>query len=291
MSVQGVRSLLRRHGLLARRDLGQNCLVDEHMAVRLAELAGVARGDSVVEIGTGFGTLTLALAERARRVLTIEVDAGLVRALRAEQTLPAHVELIHADALRVDLARLVGDLEPPVRLVANLPYAISAPLLRRLLELREVLAEWSVMVQSEVAQRLLAQAGSRSYGSLSVLHRLSVQMRREAVLQPRCFFPVPRVRSAFLRMTPLAQPRLEAGELDWVERVVRAAFSQRRKTLVNALRAADLGLAAAGESARRALERLGADVRVRAEGLQPEQLLELARELARERVRSETRPA
>jgi 16S rRNA (adenine1518-N6/adenine1519-N6)-dimethyltransferase len=278
MGASEIRALLERHGLLARRDLGQNFLCDEGLAVRLVSLAGVEPGDSVIEIGTGLGCLTRALAARARCVVTLEVDAGLVRALRAEGRLPGNVELLHADVLHSDLGDLVAGCEAPVRLVANLPYSISGPVLRRLLDLRGGLVDWSVMLQREVAGRLLARPGSRAYGSLTVLHRLMVELGKALTLEPHCFFPKPKVRSSFLRMQPLAKPLLKPEELSWVERVVRAAFSQRRKTLVNALR----GGGFEPEAVVRALDGLGIDRRARAESLAVEQLLAVARALAPE---------
>ena len=282
MSAREVRAFLRRHELLARRDLGQNFLCDEGLAARLAGLAGVEPGDTVIEIGTGLGLLTRALASQARRVVTLEVDAGLVRALRAEHTLPDGVELIHADVLRFDLAGLASGASGPVRVVANLPYSVSAPLLRRLLDLRHALVDWSVMLQREVADRLLAAPGSRAYSSLTVLHRLTVEIGKSLSLAPGCFYPLPKVRSTFLRMVPLADAPLADGELDAVERVVRAAFSQRRKTLVNALRGAGLDPAPDPRDVEAALVRLGIDPRARAESLASRQLLDLARELTRE---------
>jgi 16S rRNA (adenine1518-N6/adenine1519-N6)-dimethyltransferase len=281
--VGEVRSFLARHGLLARRDLGQNFLFDEALAARLAALSGVGAEDVVIEIGTGLGTLTRALAERAARVATLEIDAGLVRALREEAMLPANVELIHADVLGFDLTLLADGGGRPVRVVANLPYSIAAPVLRRLLDLRDRLVDWSVMLQREVAGRVLASPGSRSYGSLAVLHALTVKGAKSMTLEPRCFFPVPRVRSTFVRMTPLARPLLGDCELGWVEGVVRAAFSKRRKTLVNALRAGGLDPAPSAEWIAGALREIGVDTRIRAEGLAPEQLLALARALERER--------
>ena len=286
MSAAGVRSFLKRHTLLARRDLGQNFLFDERLARRLADLAGVGSGDTVVEIGTGLGTLTRALAERAARVVTLEVDAGLVRALRAEAMLPESVELIHADVLKFDLAALVRAAKPPVRVVANLPYSIGAPVERRLLDLRAVLVDWSIMLQREVADRLRAAPGSRSYGSLSVLHALSVELTKAMALEPGCFYPVPRVRSTFLHVTPLARPAVSEQEFAWVERVARAAFSQRRKTLANALRSGALDPPPSPGAIERALERLGVPPRVRAEHLTPGQFLDLSRSLAGEPERA-----
>ena len=277
MSAGEVRELLARHGLRAQKSRGQNFLVDEALAERLVDLAGVEAGDGVIEIGTGLGVLTRALARRAARVVTLEVDAGLVRALRAEAALPAHVELLHADVLRADLPALAASFAGPLRAVANLPYSISAPALRRLLDLRERLADWSVMLQREVARRLLGQPGTREYGSLGVLHRLAVQVEPRLELPPGCFYPVPRVRSSFVRIAPLAQARLAPGELPRIEAFLRRAFGQRRKTLANALR----GAAPPG-AALRALARAGVDPRTRAEALAPERLLEVARALAAE---------
>ena len=280
MRASEIRGFLKRHGLLARRDLGQNFLCDERLAARLVSLAGVEPGDSVVEIGTGLGCLTRALAAQARRVVTLEVDAGLVRGLGAEGCLPGNVELLHADVLRSDLGDLVAGCEAPVRLVANLPYSISGPVLRRLLDLRGTLVDWSVMLQREVAARLLAGPGSRDYGSLTVLHRLTVEVGKALSLEPPCFFPVPKVRSSFLRMRPLAKPLIVSEELSWVERVVRAGFAQRRKTLVNALRAGGLEPAPDAEAVFRVLDGLGIDRRARAESLDAERLLAVARALA-----------
>jgi 16S rRNA (adenine1518-N6/adenine1519-N6)-dimethyltransferase len=264
-----VREILTRHGLAPSRDRGQNFLVDERVAGELVELAGVAPGDSVIEVGTGLGILTRALAQRARQVLTIEVDAGLVRALRAESLLPANAELVHADALALDWSALARE-RAATRVVANLPYAISAPLLRILLDLRGQLADWSVMIQRDVADRLLAAPGSRSYSSLTVLYRLCATLRRARDLPPSLFFPVPNVRSSFVRATPRADAPATDAELLRIEAVVRAAFGQRRKTLANALRGAGFADPAPACAAA------GIDPRARAESLAPESFRALA---------------
>jgi 16S rRNA (adenine1518-N6/adenine1519-N6)-dimethyltransferase len=279
VSPVAVRELLERHGLLARRDLGQNFLVDPALARKLVARAGVTGADWVLEIGAGLGLLTRALAERARRVVALEVDAGLVRALRAGEGLPANAELHHADALEVDLRTLLPP-EGPARVVASLPYAIASPLLRRVLDLRDRLEGWSVLVQREVAERLGATVGSPGYGSLAVLHALTVRVESHLDLHPRCFYPVPRITSRFVTVRPLSRPLLSPGELPWVERVVRAAFRHRRKTLVNSLRAAAIGPEAPRSEVEHVLARMGLDPLARAEQLGPAALLELARRLA-----------
>ncbi len=273
MSAGEVRALLARHGLAAHRDRGQNFLVDPELAAKLVARAGVEPGETVLEIGTGLGILTRALAARAARVVSLEIDAGLVRAVRAEGGLPAHVELLHADALEADLGALLG-ASAPARVVASLPYAVASPLLRRLLDLRERLLGWGVLVQAEIANRLKAGPGSRDYGSLAVLHQLTVKVGRGLALSPRCFHPVPRVLSTFLTVAPLSEPLLAPGELPWVEQLVRAAFRHRRKTIANSLRAALPRLR--GEVLERVLHEQGIDPRARAESLAPRELLAFA---------------
>ena len=281
MKAGEVRAFLQDHGLVARRDLGQNFLHDERVAEKLVRIAAVEPGDRVIEIGTGLGTLTRALAARAGRVITVEVDAGIVRALRHEALLPANVELIHGDALDLDLDRLTGEAPGPVRIVGNLPYAVASPLLRKLLDWRERLMSWSVMVQKEVAARLLATTGAREYGSLTVLHQLVATVKIGLDVHPRCFYPVPRVTSTFLHLTPRSEVSLAAGELRMVESLVRAAFAHRRKTIVNSLRAAAAGSPLPPERIAETLASHGIDRRARAQSLSPEQWLTIARALSK----------
>jgi 16S rRNA (adenine1518-N6/adenine1519-N6)-dimethyltransferase len=274
------REILTRRGLHLRRELGQNFLTDDRLADRLASLAGVGPDDLVIEVGTGLGVLTRALARRARKVISLEIDSGLVAALKEEALLPGSVELIHADALGMDLGELVGEGDTPVRVVANLPYSAATPLLRRLLDLRHRLADWSVMLQREVAARIVAPVGGRDYGSLAVLHHLTVDAQVQQELGPGSFFPAPDVHSSFLRVWPRQTPLLEPGELAHVERVVRAAFAQRRKTIVNCLRAGSEWCGGDRALLEAALEGVGIDPRDRAERVDPKRLLALARALA-----------
>lgn len=274
MSASRARAFLEAHGLAAHRDRGQNFLHDEAVAERLVSLAGVAREDGVIEVGTGLGMLTRVLAARARRVETIEIDAGLVRALAATG-LPANVRLHHADALGVDLAGLVRELGSPVRVVGNLPYSAATPLLRRLLDLGTSVRGVAVMVQRELAQRIRARPGSSDYGSLAVLHAWNVALGASVDLPPSCFFPAPRVTSTFLCMSP-RETGLGAAELLACEVLLRAGFAHRRKTLVNSLaRVADVE----GSRTAAALREIGMPERSRAEQLDPAQWLALARRL------------
>ncbi|MEE3330565.1 MAG: 16S rRNA (adenine(1518)-N(6)/adenine(1519)-N(6))-dimethyltransferase RsmA [Myxococcota bacterium] len=277
MNLSETRNLLERRGLHLRRDLGQNYLIDGARADQLVELAGVQPGDTVIEVGTGLGALTRAIAARAERVVTLEIDGGVVRALREEQLLPGSVELQHVDALKIDLKGLVGS-SPRERtcLVANLPYSSATPLLREMLDHREVFRDWSVMVQREVAARLVAEVGSKDYGSFAVLHSVAARVERLTDVAANAFFPVPNVVSTFVRVVPHRDESSppDNQELLRIERVVRAVFGQRRKTIANGLKAGGFGAEAAA-----ALERVGIDARVRAERVGPEGLRSLAQAL------------
>jgi len=281
MRAGQARALLLRHGLRPRRDLGQNFLVSDALAARLAERSGAGPEEAVVEIGAGLGVLTRALAARCRRVVALEIDAGLVRLLRAEGELPAHVELRHADALEVDLAALAGELGPPVRVVANLPYAVSSPLLRALLGARRALVGWSVLVQREVAERVAASPGSRDYGSLAVLHALATRVERMGDLRPGCFHPAPQVLSRALRIAPREDSALRhdgrGDELPRLERVVRAAFHARRKRVAGSLRASGLLPGRSLAELEALLAASGIDPDARPETVPPEAFLALSR--------------
>lgn len=281
MKERSLRSLLQEHNLHLRRELGQNFIVEQHLADRVAELAGVQATDCVVEVGTGLGMLTRALAKRAAFVATIEIDSGLVRTIQEEGLLPENTRLIHDDVKRQDVAALVRELKEThggeVRFVANLPFSAATPLLRRLLDLRHEVVDWSVILQKEVADRMFAPIGSKDYGSLAVLHMLCTELAARSALGGGCFFPAPKVDSALVCIRNLPSCDITQDELRNVERVVRAAFGKRRKTLQNALRGGGLGFE--NDELLAALEQLGVDPRARAEALEPEVFLRLARAL------------
>lgn len=284
MSDSGLRALLGKHSLHLRRELGQNFIVEEKVAERVVALSGIDPSHSVIEVGTGLGMLTRAIAARAKSVITVEIDSGLARTAQAEGLLPANVELIHADALKLDLAEMIRKLKREqgggVCFVANLPFSAASPLLRRLLDLRHELVDWSVILQKEVADRLFAPVGSGDYGSFAVLHHLTAQLGQQSVLSANCFFPKPRVDSALVTICARKETDLQADELERVERVVRAAFGKRRKTVLNALRGG--GVAGDSKDLQATLERVSIDPRARAETIAPESFLALTRALTSE---------
>ena len=211
------------------RRLGQHFLKSASVE-RLVRAIGPHADDVFLEIGPGRGALTLPLAARARRVVAVEIDARLVASL--QETAPANVLVVHADALVADLRALCP---AGSRLAGNLPYYISSPLLRRFLELRDHLKDLHVMLQDEVARRVASPPGSKEYGILSVLYGLHADVSLPLRFPPGSFVPPPKVDSAVLRAVFLAAPRVPVGDLQAFEKLVQTAFSRRRRTLENNL--------------------------------------------------------
>ncbi|MFS8542967.1 MAG: 16S rRNA (adenine(1518)-N(6)/adenine(1519)-N(6))-dimethyltransferase RsmA [Limnochordales bacterium] len=278
----GAAAVLGHYGLAPRKGLGQNFLVDRHIVAKILDAARLTAADTVLEIGPGLGVLTWELAQRVRHVIAVEVDAGLMRWLRDLFAGHPRVRLVHEDALSADLAGLLADHPPgpggTAKAVANLPYYITSPLLLRLLEEELPLSLAVVMVQKEVARRLMAGPGSKDYGALTVAVQLRAQVDMVAAVPPGVFFPPPEVESAVVRLTPRPLPP-EAGDGAFVSAVVRAAFAQRRKTLRNALQAAAGPWDKAAVPA--ALAAAGIDGRRRGETLSVEEFVRLAAALRR----------
>jgi 16S rRNA (adenine1518-N6/adenine1519-N6)-dimethyltransferase len=211
------------------RRLGQHFLRPASVD-RLVRVIDPRPDQEFLEIGAGRGALTLPLARLARRVVAIELDPPLARELAA--TAPPNVEVVQGDALSLDLASL---LPPAGRLAGNLPYAISSPLLRRFLDLRDRLTDMHLMVQREVAERIASGPGSKAYGIHSVLYAVWTDVGIALRFGPGCFDPPPRVDSAVLHIRPLAEPRVPIDDLAAFESLVRRSFAHRRKTLENNL--------------------------------------------------------
>lgn len=253
------RALLRRYRLLPKRGLGQSFLVSAAIRDLIIRAADVGPQDVVVEIGPGTGVLTETLAERAGRLIAIERDPGLHRLL-AERLGDRHgVSLICADALGFDFGNELGKMCPAyqhAKLVSNLPYSVATPLILRFIALRQWFAFLLVMVQREVAQRLLAAPGEEGYSALTVRCRYEADVSAVAHVSRTAFYPRPAVDSTIVRLDLLPAPRVTVHSPDLLFRVVRAAFAQRRKMLRNAL----LGAGIMTESA--ALDRVLTDVRI-----------------------------
>lgn len=244
MAYQQTKSILHNRGLAPRKRLGQNFLVHRHTAERIAELANPGRDDAVVEVGVGLGALTNPIAARVRQVIGIEADSGIVRLHRDKNDLAANVELVHGDILKIDLAALAARTGGRLKFIANLPYSISSPFLFRLLEHREITAWAVVMLQKEVAERLMAGPGTKEYGIPSVLFAGCATIEPLLLVKPDEFHPRPKVDSLVIRIRfQPPPPGLTAMDpVDWplLHKIVHSCFGQRRKTLRNGLAASGL---------------------------------------------------
>jgi len=274
-----LRAVLSKHGFRPRRSLGQTFLTDGNIVRKVVTLAGIGEDDAVVEIGAGAGAMTRVLASVARRVVAIEIDPVLVGVL--EQMLSGRAEVMRADVLAVAWEKVFG---PQSRgrwiVVANLPYSITGPAILRLLEARDWVQRIVIMVQREVAERIVAPPGGRTRGLLSVVVETTCQANLVAHVSRNCFWPRPKVDSALLylvvRHPPLIAPALEPI----FQQLVRAAFATRRKTMLNALaNASELGLSK--QSARALLDQCQVGADLRAEALAATDFCRLTEAMAR----------
>jgi 16S rRNA (adenine1518-N6/adenine1519-N6)-dimethyltransferase len=215
-----------------KKRFGQHFLISPTVLSGILRLAELTSEDVVVEIGAGTGTLTEALASRAARLLALELDRDLIAPLRQRFADRPHVEIIHADALTFDFDQLPS----PLKVVANLPYGTAVPILTRLLSWRSHLRCAVTMLQREVAERLYARAGTKAYGSLTLLTQWYATVAKGFHVPPSAFSPPPKVMSTVVRITPRPTPPVAVQDEAWLFRIIQAAFAQRRKMLVNALR-------------------------------------------------------
>ena len=264
--------VLKRHGLATKKALGQHFLVDDNVVGRILELAALTGEETVLEVGPGLGTLTVALCEHAGAVVAVERDEQLLPALAANTGGCPRLAVVRADAVAVDARALAAPYGPPSALVANLPYAVAATVVLRFFQELPELTSATVMVQSEVADRMAASPGCKQYGSYTVKLRLLAAPAGRFTVPRTCFLPPPRVDSAVLRLErrPLASnPALVAA----ASRLADAAFAQRRKTIRNSMRSS---LGCDADVLDAALADAGIDGSLRAEMLEPERFLALA---------------
>ena len=278
--------IIRKYGFGLKKKYGQNFLIDANILRKIVSSAGITDRDFVIEIGPGIGALTQYLAESAGRVVAVEIDRKLIPIL--EETLSEYdnVTVLNEDILKVDIAGLAGENNngQTFKVVANLPYYITTPIIMGLFESHAPISDMTVMVQKEVAERMQAGPGSKDYGTLS----LAVQYysRPEIVMNvpPSCFMPRPGVGSAVIRLARLRDRPVEAGDERMLFSIIRAAFNQRRKTLANALANAP-GLTGEGgrtlpltrEEVHDVLDKMGLSRTIRGEALNLEQFAEFSR--------------
>lgn len=283
MSLQTIKDILKNEKLAPSKKRGQNFLIHRQTAAAIVALAGVSADDTVVELGVGLGTLTGPLAEKVNRVIGLEIDSGIIDWQTTSGNLADNVQLIHQDLLKADFPDLAQQCGGRLKILANLPYSISNPLLFKLLDHQAVM-EWAVlMLQKEVAMRLVAAPGTKEYGILSVLMAGSASVTRLLDVGPGQFHPRPKVDSVVVKITfhpvPQRASSLPAHDPELLRKVVRSAFQKRRKTLLNSLSSSPF-VDFAKENCRRALLGAGIDPTTRAERLTIEDFVALTRELA-----------
>lgn len=274
---QNTIAVLNKHGFHTQKKFGQNFLIDTSVLERIIDSAALTKEDCVLEIGPGIGTMTQYLAERAGSVVAVEIDRTLIPIL--EETLAAYdnVTVINEDILKVDIQALVEEKNGgrPIKVVANLPYYITTPILMSLLESRVPLKSITVMVQKEVAERMQVGPGTKDYGALSLAVQYYAKPQIVANVPPNCFLPRPNVGSAVIRLDIYEEPPVQVTDEKHMFALIRASFNQRRKTLVNGLaNAGELNLTK--EEVADALGKMGLPATVRGETLTLAQFAQLS---------------
>lgn len=250
--------------LKPRKTLGQSFMYDKNVLERILEIAELSEEDDVLEIGAGFGALTAPLGERSRRVITIEKDNRLLEKLKQNVSHLGNVEIISGDALKINLREFYRGSK--IKVVSNLPYSISSPILFRLLEERNIFSLLVLMLQSEVGERICALPGSKEYSSISVLIQTYMNVSLELRVPPEAFWPKPRVWSVVVKLVPLPGSRIFIPDEKLFKKIVRGAFSSRRKMLLNSLSALF-----PKEQVKEILKKSGIDGKRRAETLSIEE--------------------
>lgn len=274
--------VLQKYQFRMQKKYGQNFLIDTNILHKIVEAAQITKEDCVLEIGPGIGTMTQHLAEAAGRVIAVEIDKELIPILEETLAPYGNITLLHADILKVDLQKLSEEqgIDRPFKVVANLPYYITTPIIMELFESHVPLESITVMVQSEVADRMQVGPGTKDYGALSLAVQYFAKPEVMVRVPASCFMPRPNVDSTVIRLTRHDNPPVEVEDEAYLFAIVRASFNQRRKTLVNGLvNAGNLGVSK--EQVEDVLEQMGLSKTVRGETFTLERFAELSNRLGR----------
>ena len=269
--------VLQKYKFNFQKKFGQNFLIDTHVLDKIIRESGVTKDDCVIEIGPGIGTMTQYLCENAREVVAIEIDKNLIPILQDTLSSYDNVTVINEDVLKVDIKKLAEEKNggKPVKVVANLPYYITTPIIMGLFESHVPIDSITIMVQKEVADRMQEGPGSKEYGALSLAVQYYAKPEIVANVPPNCFMPRPNVGSAVIRLTCHEKPPVEVDDESFMFNIIRASFNQRRKTLVNGLGNAAF-LPVTKEQVAEALEKMELSPTIRGEALSLEQFAELS---------------
>ncbi|KYH29627.1 MULTISPECIES: 16S rRNA (adenine(1518)-N(6)/adenine(1519)-N(6))-dimethyltransferase RsmA [Clostridium] len=266
------RDVVKKYNFKFTKSLGQNFLIDDSVLEDIVKGAEVSHDDFIIEIGPGVGTLTRELLAKAKKVCAIELDSDLIPILKEELKDFDNFELIHKDALKVDFNEIIGE-EKSVKVVANLPYYVTTPIIANLLTKGYNFKSLTIMIQKEVAERINAEPGNKDYGSLSVLVQYYCDTKILRKVPPTSFIPQPKVESIVIRLDKLDKPRVEVKDKDLFFKVVRQSFNMRRKTLRNAVKS--LGMLSS-EEMDKVFEDAGIDSKRRGETLSLQEFANLA---------------
>ena len=269
--------VLQKYDFVFQKKFGQNFLIDSHVLDKIVSAAGITKDDFVLEIGPGIGTMTQYLAASARKVFAVEIDKALIPIL--EDTLKEfdNVQVINQDILKVDIKKLAEEHNDgkPIKVVANLPYYITTPIIMGLFESQVPIDSITVMVQKEVADRMKVGPGTKDYGALSLAVQYYAEPYIVANVPPNCFMPRPKVGSAVIRLTRHEKPPVEVADEKLMFRLIRASFNQRRKTLANGLNNSP-ELSYSKEEIQQTIEKCGFKAGIRGEALTLEDFAKLA---------------
>lgn len=269
--------VLQKYDFVFQKKFGQNFLIDSHVLDKIVSAAGITKDDFVLEIGPGIGTMTQYLAASARKVFAVEIDKALIPIL--EDTLKEfdNVQVINQDILKVDIKKLAEEHNDgkPIKVVANLPYYITTPIIMGLFESQVPIDSITVMVQKEVADRMKVGPGTKDYGALSLAVQYYAEPYIVANVPPNCFMPRPKVGSAVIRLTRHEKPPVEVADENLMFRLIRASFNQRRKTLANGLNNSP-ELSYSKEEIQQTIEKCGFKAGIRGEALTLEDFAQLA---------------
>lgn len=269
--------VLQKYNFNFQKKFGQNFLIDTRILEGIIEAAGVTDQDFVLEIGPGIGTMTQYLCEAAREVVAVEIDANLIPILQDTLSAYDNVEVIHEDILKVDINRLAQERNGgrPIKVVANLPYYITTPIIMGLFESHVPIDSITIMVQKEVADRMQVGPGTKDYGALSLAVQYYAKPEIVQSVPPSCFMPQPKVGSAVIRLTRHEKVPVDVNNEKLMFQIIRASFNQRRKTLANGLNNFPQ-ISLGKEQIQECIEELGVPVTVRGEALTLEQFAKLS---------------
>ena len=269
--------VIQKYQFAFQKRFGQNFLIDAHVLEKIVSAAGITKDDCVLEIGPGIGTMTQYLAESAGQVIAVEIDTNLLPILTDTLKDYSNVKVINQDILKVDINELVKEYNNgrPIKVVANLPYYITTPIIMGLFESNVPIDNITVMVQKEVADRMRVGPGSKDYGALSLAVQYYASPYIVANVPPNCFIPRPNVGSAVIRLTRYQEPPVQVKDPKLMFKLIRASFNQRRKTLQNGLNNSP-EISFSKEEITKAIESLGVSPSVRGEALSLEQFAQLA---------------